>query len=115
MENRLVQSTIVLRLNDLLKENPVCPASRDEILQITNLINEQIPSFYHTLNTPKVLRPVEYEVCMLIRCHFKPSAIGKLLNLDDAYISNLRRRILHKIFGIEGNPKDLDERIMAII
>ena len=115
LENRLVQSTIVLHLNDLLKENPVCPASRDEILQITNLINEQIPSFYHTLNTPKVLRPVEYEVCMLIRCHFKPSAIGKLLNLDDAYISNLRRRILHKIFGIEGNPKDLDERIMAII
>ena len=115
LENRLVQSTIVQHLNDLLKENPVCSASRDEILQITNLINEQIPSFYHTLNTPKVLRPVEYEVCMLIRCHFKPSAIGKLLNLDDAYISNLRRRILHKIFGIEGNPKDLDERIMAII
>ena len=115
LENRLVLSTIVLHLNDLLKENPVCPASRDEILQITNLINEQIPGFYHTLNTPKVLRPVEYEVCMLIRCHFKPSAIGKLLNLDDAYVSNLRRRILHKVFGIEGNPKDLDERIMAII
>ena len=115
LENRLVLSTIVLHLNDLLKENPVCPASRDEILQITNLINEQIPGFYHTLNTPKVLRPVEYEVCMLIRCHFKPSAICKLLNLDDAYVSNLRRRILHKVFGIEGNPKDLDERIMAII
>ena len=115
LENRLVLSTIVLHLNDLLKENPVCPASRDEILQITNLINEQIPGFYHTLNTPKVLRPVEYEVCMLIRCHFKPSAIAKLLNFDDAYVSNLRRRILHKVFGIEGNPKDLDERIMAII
>ena len=115
LENRLVQSTIVLHLNNLLKGNPVCPASRDEILQITNLINEQIPGFYHTLNTPKVLRPVEYEVCMLIRCHFKPSAICKLLNLDDAYVSNLRRRILHKVFGIEGNPKDLDERIMAII
>lgn len=115
LENRLDEANVILHLNDLLKGNPICPASRDDIRQITNLINEQIPSFYHTLNTPKVLRPVEYEVCMLIRCHFKPSAIGKLLNLDDAYISNLRRRILHKVFGIKGNPKELDERILSII
>ena len=115
LESKLDQATVILHLNDLLNESPIRPASRDDIRQVTNLINEHIPSFYHTLNTPKVLRPVEYEVCMLIRCHFKPSAIGKLLNLDDAYVSNLRRRILHKVFGIEGNPKDLDERIMAII
>ena len=115
LESKLDQATVILHLNDLLNESPIRPASRDDIRQVTNLINEHIPSFYHTLNTPKVLRPVEYEACMLIRCHFKPSAIGKLLSLDDAYISNLRRRILHKVFGIEGNPKDLDERIMAII
>lgn len=111
----LSHAPIVQRLNDLLKENPVQRASRDDIRQITNLINEQIPSFYRSLNTSQVLRPVEYEVCMLIRCHFKPSGIGKLLGLDEAYVSNVRRRILHKVYGIEGYPKDLDERIMAIV
>jgi tetratricopeptide (TPR) repeat protein len=115
LENRLIEADVVRHLADLLKENSVRQASRDDIRQITNLVNEQIPSFYNALNTPVVLRPVEYEICLLIRCHFKPSAVGKLLNLDEAYVSNTRKRILRKIYGIEGNPKNLDERIMAIV
>ncbi len=115
LEDRLTHTKIVKDLSDLLYENPVRQASRDQIRQVTNLINEEIPVFYNTLNTPVTLRPVEYEVCMLIRCHFKPSEVGKLLGLDEAYVSNVRRRILHKIYGIDGNPKDLDERLMAII
>ena len=115
LEDILSHAPITQHLYDLLKENPVQRASRDDVRQITNLINEQIPCFYRSLNASQVLRPVEYEVCMLIRCHFKPSSIGKLLGLDEAYVSNIRRRILHKVYGIKGNPKDLDERIMAIV
>lgn len=115
LEDRLTDSKIVKHLSDLLNNNPVRQASRDDIRQIKNLINEQIPAFYNTLNATIVLRPVEYEVCMFIRCHFKPSAVGKLLGLDESYVSNVRRRILHKVYGIEGNPRDLDERIMAIV
>ena len=115
LEDRLSHAKAVCQLSELLNDNPVRQASREQIRQITNLINEQIPAFYNALNSSVVLRPVEYEVCMLIRCHFKPSAVGKLLGLDEAYVSNVRRRILYKVYGIEGNPKDLDERIMAII
>ena len=115
LEDILSHAPITQHLYDLLKENPVQRASRDDVRQITNLINEQILCFYRSLNASQVLRPVEYEVCMLIRCHFKPSSIGKLLGLDEAYVSNIRRRILHKVYGIEGNPKDLDDRIMAIV
>ena len=115
LEDRLTQAKVVKELSALLDENPIRQASLDQMRQITNLINEQIPVFYNTLNSPVTLRPVEYEVCMLIRCHFKPSGVGKLLGLDEAYVSNLRRRILHKVYGIEGNPKDLDERLLAII
>ena len=114
LEDRLIHAKVVKDLSGLLDENPVRQASREQIRQITNLINEQIPSFYNELNSSVVLRPVEYEVCMLIRCHFKPSSVGKLLGLDEAYVSNVRRRILHKIYGLEGNPRDLDERIMII-
>ena len=114
LEDRLTHAKVVKDLASLLDENPVRQASREQIRQITNLLNEQIPSFYNELNASVVLRPVEYEVCMLIRCHFKPSSVGKLLGLDEAYVSNVRRRILHKVYGIEGNPKGLDERIMKI-
>ena len=115
LEDRLNQSAVVLHLNELLKGNPIQLASREDIRQLTNLINEEIPVFYRTLNNPVILRPVEYEICMLIRCHFKPSAVAKLLNLDEAYVSNTRRRVLRKLYGINGNPKDLDERIMEIV
>ncbi len=114
LEDRLTHSKVVKDLSGLLGENPVRQASREQIRQIANLLNEQIPSFYNELNASVVLRPIEYEVCMLIRCHFKPSSVGKLLGLDEAYVSNVRRRILHKIYGIEGYPRDLDERIMKI-
>ena len=114
LEDRLTHAKVVKDLASLLDENPVQQASREQIRQIANLINEQIPSFYNELNASVVLRPIEYEVCILIRCHFKPSSVGKLLGLDEAYVSNVRRRILHKIYGIEGNPRDLDERIMKI-
>ena len=114
LEDRLTHAKVVKDLASLLDENPVRQASREQIRQIANLINEQIPSFYNELNASVVLRPIEYEVCILIRCHFKPSSVGKLLGLDEAYVSNVRRRILHKIYGIEGNPRDLDERIMKI-
>jgi hypothetical protein len=115
LEDRLTNAEIVNQLSELLNGNPIRQASREQIRQVTILINEQIPAFYNALNTPVVLRPVEYEVCMLIRCHFKPSGVGKLLGLDEAYVSNVRRRILYKVYGVEGNPKDLDERIMAIV
>jgi hypothetical protein len=55
-----------------------------------------------------MLRPIEYEVCLLTRAFFSPAEIGKLLDRNDTYIANLRRRILKKRWGIDGAPKDLD-------
>ena len=114
-EDQLCNAPIVKELNDLLECNPVQSATQGQLRELRKLMNELIPNFYETLNLPQTLRPIEYEVCLLIRCHFKPAAICKLLDRDEAYVSNIRRRILHKVYGIEGNPKDLDERLMAII
>ena len=114
-EDQLCNAPIVKELNDLLECNPVQSATQGQLRELRKLMNELIPNFYETLNLPQTLRPIEYEVCLLIRSHFKPAAISKLLDRDEAYVSNIRRRILHKVYGIEGNPKDLDERLMAII
>ena len=115
LEDRIDNATIVKDLNDLLKLNPIQSATQYQLREVKKFINEQIPCFYEYLNASKVLRPVEYEVCVLTRCHFKPASIGKLLDRNDGYIANLRKGILLKVYGIKGVPKDLDERIMKIV
>ena len=115
LESRLDHADITIHLRNLLEQNPVQPASVDDFRQLRMLINEEIPSFYNALNTPSCsLRPIEYEVCLLLRCHFQPAEICKLTDRTDSYISNLRKAILKKCFNIIGPPSDLDKRILAI-
>jgi hypothetical protein len=115
LESRLDQAPITIRMRGLLEQNPVQSANTDDFRQLRMLINEEIPSFYKTLNTPNCsLRPIEYEVCLLLRCHFQPAEICKLTDRSDSYISNLRKAILKKCFNIAGSPSDLDQRILTI-
>ena len=114
MEDLLEDSDIVKELKDLLKANPVRPATYAQMREVKKLVNEQIPVFYDVLNSKSPLRPIEYEVCLLVRCHFKPAEICKLMDREDGYISNLRKAILLKVYGIKGVPGDLDQRIMQI-
>ena len=115
VDDVLEQSSIVRHLRELLGKNPLEAASTDDIKELRNLVDEVIPAFYDSLNTPDcVLRPIEYEVCLLTRAFFSPADICKLMGRSSSYIANLRRRILMKRFGIEGAPKELDALILSI-
>ena len=109
VDEALKQSSIVQHLRELLVRNPQEAATASDIKELKDLVEEVIPSFYGTLNTPDgMLRPIEYEVCLLTRAFFSPAEIGKLLDRNDTYIANIRRRILKKRWDIDGSPKDLD-------
>ncbi len=115
LESRLDDADIVKHLHGLVDENPPQIATQEDFRQLKMLVNEEIPTFYSSLNTPECsLRTIEYEVCLLIRCHFLPSEICKLTGRNESYISNLRKAILLKSYGVKGAPKDLDQRIMAV-
>lgn len=115
LENRLQESDIVRHLHNLLYANPPQIASQEDFRQLKTLINEEIPQFYSTLNNSDCsLRTIEYEVCLLIRCHFLPAEICKLMDRNESYVANLRKAILQKLYGLKGSPKDLDQRILAI-
>ncbi|MBQ9216114.1 MAG: hypothetical protein IJ159_05085 [Prevotella sp.] len=115
LENRLDDADITKHLHDLVDKNPPQIATLEDFRQLKMLVNEEIPSFYSALNTPECsLRTIEYEVCLLIRCHFLPSEICKLTGRNESYISNLKKAILLKLYGVKGSPKDLDQRIMTI-
>lgn len=115
LEDKILEAKVIQRFHEYLESNPVQEATTSDIRELKNLINELIPNFYGSLNSSTPLRAIEYEVCLLIRCHFKPASISKLLGRDDAYISNIRRRLLKKIYDTTGNPKELDDRILRII
>lgn len=114
-ESLLKESEIVKRLTDYVNENPPKKASSEDFHQLRNLLNEIIPSFYSALNANGVLSEIEYEVCMLIRVSFSPSAICKLTGITDGYVANIRKRLLKKVFGVEqGQPKDFDKQVLSI-
>ncbi len=105
----LKQSGLVQHLRELLVRNPQEVATASDIKALKDLVEEVIPSFYGLLNPPDgMLRPVEYNVCLLIRAFFTPAEISKRMKLSDAHIAVIRRRILKKRWGIDGSPKDLD-------
>ena len=115
LEQRLEKSAIVAHLRDLADTNPYHKASIGDFKNLRELINTEIPHFYITLNTPKyTLTPIEYEVSMLLRVHFSPIEIHRLTGVSPSYISNMRSRLLVKIWGVQGTPKDYDERVLAI-
>ena len=112
LEGKLQNASIVLHLKDLVQQNPTRQASNSEMKELWNLMNELVPSFYDEL---KSLRLVEYHVCLLLRAHFGPAEICKLTGLRDDYLPHLRKRLLQKVYGVEGTAKDFDVRIMAIV
>ena len=115
LEQRLEKSSIVAHLRELADANPYQKASVSDFKLLRELINVEIPHFYTTLNTPRyTLTSIEYEVTMLLRVHFSPIEIHRLTGVSPSYISNMRSRLLSRIWGVQGSPKDYDERILAI-
>lgn len=115
LETRLTDSSIVKRLKASANANPPHLASLEEFRELQELINQELPQFYSTLNTDRyTLKVIEYDVCLLLRVHFPPSDICRLTGITDGYASNMRKRLLERVFGISGSPKDFDNLIWAI-
>lgn len=62
----------------------------------------------------KALNTKEQAVCLLIRQHFQPSEIAILVASSPQSITNLRVRLLQKLFNETGGAKDFDQRICQI-
>lgn len=115
LEDRLVNASVVKRLKDYANANPYQKASQADFAELRNLINEEIPHFYTILNTPHyTLSEIEYDVSMLLRVRFSPMDIHKLTGMSPGYVSNMRSRLLLRVYGVDGSPADYDKRILVI-
>ena len=73
-----------------------------------------IPSFRIKVNSGGPLTKLEYVICILVRMHFRPVDISSLLDITAAALSMKRKRMLKKIYDVNGAPKDFDLRIRKI-
>ncbi|MBE6260822.1 MAG: hypothetical protein E7107_08375 [Prevotella sp.] len=60
------------------------------------------------------LNDKEYKTCLLIRICIKPTNIGSMLGVASSYITELRTRLLQKLFGISGSSKSFDKLLKEI-
>lgn len=54
---------------------------------------------------------MEYDICLLSRVQILPNEIAKLKKCVPSYVSNIRKNLLKKVFGKEGNADEFDEEI----
>ena len=115
LDERLNSSPIATRLQDLVNSNPPKVADSTDIKSLKTLINDNIPSFFDTVNPPQLpLSEQEYVVCLLTRLAFPSVSIDRLTGVSEGYTSRLKSRIYKKLTGEDGNAKDFEHRIMAI-
>lgn len=114
VEERLANSDIARRFRQVAG-NPLSQPSAEEWQVLRSMINSEVPGFYSTLNNGHVLRPDEYDLCILLRLHFKPLEISNLTGISQKSVSAIRRRLLQKVLGHDGKPQEFDDFIMRIV
>jgi len=115
LDNRLIHADITRRFKDMANSDPVQYPSLEDWKGLRSLVEHEIPSFPQILGKEEhSLSDLEYDVCLMIRVHLKPLEIAKLKKCAPSYISNIRKSLLLKIFGIEGSSELFDDEIGKI-
>jgi tetratricopeptide (TPR) repeat protein len=87
----------------------------EEWEQIGSKIFLCYPGFKEFLSRHEpLINEKEYKTCLLIRIGFKPTNIGLMLGVSSSYITELRSKMLQKLFGMSGTSKMFDKLIRDI-
>lgn len=115
LDYRLKNAKITRKLRSMAKSNPPQYPTLDDWKQLRSLVEHEIPSFHDIMN-PKdsLLSEMEYDICLLSRVHILPNEMAKLKKCVPSYVSNIRKSLLKKVFGKEGNADEFDDEIGRI-
>lgn len=112
-ESRLMKSREYQQLH-LIATKGLQP-SEEEWRMIRRLVIEVFPGFNEFLTSKEyALNMNEYNVCILIRLHVKPTSICNMLGKSKSAITKIRIRLLQKMFGVDGSSQEFDERILKM-
>ena len=84
------------------------------LTKLFEMMDTILPSFRTKMMSVEPLAQLDYTICILVRLHFRPADICILLGIDSATLSMKRKRLLKKVYGIDGSAKDFDQRVQKI-
>ena len=82
--------------------------------KLTQLISERDKNIAIALRGNLELSEREQHVIMLIRLRFIPSEISVLMDVSAQNVTNMRQRLMQKMFGDNGGARDFDRRIREL-
>lgn len=112
IDEELLSAPPVNRLHRLADRGQA--ATNDEWTQLQQLLRQQAPDFLARLNAAAPLTPKEQNVCLLIRLRFIPSELAVLTATSPQTITNMRVRLLQKLFHTKGGARDFDARMQEM-
>ena len=90
-------------------------ATEQELHDMRRTFNLYQPGFSEALYAKYIeLSIKELTICMFIKLHFAPSQICSLIQMRSSALSNLRKRLLAKMFNIDGGATMFDDEIRKI-
>ena len=81
---------------------------------VNQLIQEYFPGFMDFLTSSLKNGSIEYQVCLLLRLHFKAGEIAGVLSVTPPYISKICTTVLASIFEKRGSSKELAKELDKI-
>lgn len=108
-KDKLQESAIVKRIHALSSRD--ARPSDEEWQQLYQLIDQQYPQLFPTLNKDYTLTEQETHAICLMVAKCTPSQMCVLMVYTRGGISNLRRRIYQKVTQKDGSGPDLDELV----
>ena len=112
-ERMLKESDIYRRFEHMSfrGQQPTC----EEWERIRQQIYLCYPGFKEFLTKHKIyINDKEYKTCLLIRIGLKPTIISTMLGVSSSYITELRAKMLQKLFGMSGSSKSFDKKLKDI-
>ena len=113
IEDSLLSVPIVIKLHKMASTAMV--ASVSDLMELRQIAQKLMPRFITTINSSGYLPDRrDTDICIFVKLRFLPSEIGILLNISKNNLSNIRKRLLAKMFKQEGSAKDFDEIVRDI-
>ena len=114
VEERLMQSPVYSHFKSI-STGAGGFAEFQDFKDLRELVNKEYPFFRSRLYEMRSdLSPSDYELCILTRLHFSNSEISNIYGKSSGHVSMNQKRLMDKLFGVKGTPKDLEFRLTRI-
>ena len=113
-EEGLVDAPIVQLFKDSLSDKNII-IRFEQWHQLKLHVSQHLPSFLNALREyyPE-MTDGEQRVCILLRLHFPLKDIASIEKISLQHLGVLRKRLLKKVFALEGSAKDFDKHILTM-